>query len=71
MLLLWLVRDESEQHVDGDDVDDEGVAAPRGHHVEIGKRRPDCPEDAASVAGLEENIKRENEREDGHTLVVI
>lgn len=36
LFFFGLVSDQGEEHVDWDDVDDEGVATPGRHHVEVG-----------------------------------
>mmetsp|Transcript_7267 Transcript_7267/g.21792 ORF Transcript_7267/g.21792 Transcript_7267/m.21792 type:complete len:496 (+) Transcript_7267:1567-3054(+) len=70
-LPVELVNDQQREGVDGDQVDDEGVPAPRGDHVEVreGGRHP--PEHRSGVDGLEVKVKRVGEREDGDGLVVV
>lgn len=65
------MRDHGEEHEDWDDVDDEGVTTPRGDHVEIGQRGPDCPENGTRVAGLKEDIEGEYQSKNRHSFVII
>lgn len=63
--------DHGEKYEDRNDVDDEGVAAPWSHHVEIGQRWADCPEDWACVAGFQEDVEGEDQCEDGDAFVIV
>lgn len=65
------MSDQSEQNIDGDNIDNEGISTPRGHHVEIGKGWAYWPEDTARVAGFDENVKREDQGEDSNTFVIV
>ncbi|KAJ8524775.1 hypothetical protein ON010_g16341 [Phytophthora cinnamomi] len=59
------------QHVDGDHVDDEHVAAPGRHHVEVRERAGRRPEHGSRVHGLDPEVEDEDEREDGDAFVVV
>ena len=45
--------DHEDEDVHGDEVDEEHVAAPRGHHVEVGHRAEGSPVDVASLHALD------------------
>mmetsp|Transcript_30451 Transcript_30451/g.97155 ORF Transcript_30451/g.97155 Transcript_30451/m.97155 type:complete len:702 (-) Transcript_30451:109-2214(-) len=57
--------------VDGDHVDDEDVAAPGRHHVEVRERRRGRVEHGAGVHRLDPQVEHEEQREDGHALVIV
>lgn len=69
--LLLLVSDKGEEDEDGDDVDDEGVTSPRGHHVEVGQGWPYRPKDRTCITCLQENVERENQSEYWYSFVIV
>ncbi len=64
-------EDEQDENVQRNQVDDEDVAAPRGHHVKVRQGGPRGPEDGAGLDGLDPQVVSEHEREDGDPFVVV
>ena len=54
-----------------DEVDDEDVAAPRRHHVEVRESCPHGPVYGPRLDGLDPEVVGEHKGEDGDALVVI
>ncbi len=57
--------------MEGDQVGDEDISAPRGHHVEVGQSGQGGPERRAFLEGLDPEVKGKDEQEDGNGLVVV
>mmetsp|Transcript_17093 Transcript_17093/g.65164 ORF Transcript_17093/g.65164 Transcript_17093/m.65164 type:complete len:372 (-) Transcript_17093:541-1656(-) len=64
-------RDHEGEHVNWDHVDDEHVASPRGHHVEVGNRRRGGVQHGAGVYRADPEVEDEEQREDRDTLIVV
>lgn len=62
--------DQQREDVQRDQVDDEDVASPRGHHVEVGQRAHGSPEERAGVDRLDPAVVGEDEGEDGNAFVI-
>ena len=54
-----------------DEVDDEDVAAPRRHHVEVGQGSSCGPHDGACLNGLDPEEVGEEKSEDCNSFVVV
>lgn len=63
--------DKQHKHIKRDEVDNEHVASPRRHHVEVAERGGERPREGARVDGAHEEVECEQQREDGDTLVVV
>ena len=64
-------HEEEHKHVEGDQIDDEDVASPCGHHVEVGHGRQGAPVHGPSLDSLDPEVVGEHESKDGNTLIVI
>lgn len=60
-----------EDHINGNDVDDEHVASPRRHHVEIAQRTARRDEQRARIHRLHPQIEREDHRKDSDRFVIV
>ena len=63
--------DHEHEHVDRYDVDEEHVAAPRAHHVEVGHGAQGGPVDVPGLDALDPEVVGEEHAEDGDALVVV
>lgn len=59
------------ENVQRNQIDQEHVAAPRRHHVEIGECGQRRPQDRSSFHRLDPHVVGEQHAEDGNSLVVI
>lgn len=59
------------KHMQGNQVGDEDIASPRGHHVPIEKRREGSPHDRSVLDSLDPQEKGEDQQEDGNRLIVV
>ena len=54
-----------------DQVGDEDVASPRGHHVAVEQRAERAPECGAELDGFNPEIEREDQEKNGDSFVVV
>ncbi len=64
-------RYDEREYVHGDDVDDENVATPRGHHVEVSDGGGGTPDQRARVEGAKPQEEAEHEGKDRDGLVIV
>ena len=63
--------DHEDEYMEGDEVDEEDVAAPGGHHVEVGDAAEAGPVDVARLDALDPEVVGEEHAEDGDGLVIV
>ena len=64
-------HEEQSKDVQWNEVDDEDVAAPRRHHVEVRQGSSRSPHHRARLHRLDPQVVGEEERENGNALVVV
>ena len=62
---------DEDKGVQGKDAGDEGVAAPRSHHVSVEESAESAPEHGAKLESLDPEIEGEDEKENGDGLIVV
>lgn len=69
---MGVATDEQQhEHVRRDEINDEDVAAPRRHHVEVAEGAQTAPQHAAGLHGLHPQVEAENQGENRNGLVIV
>jgi hypothetical protein len=63
--------DKQHEHIKRDEIDNEHVASPCRHHVEVPERRGKRPGKRSRVNGAHEEVECEQQREDGDAFIVV
>lgn len=64
-------HENQDENVQWDQVGDEDVASPRGHHVAVEQRAKSAPECGAELDGFDPEVEREDQEENGDSFVVV
>lgn len=62
---------EQDEHMQRDQVSDEDVSTPSGHHVPVGQSCQGSPHDRSVLHGLDPEEEGEHKKEDSNRLVII
>lgn len=62
---------QQDQYIKRDQIDDKHIPTPSRNHIEVAKSRGQRPGQRTRVHGLHEQVKRQEQGEDGHALVIV